>query len=460
MDTKDVRAMGSGIRNSISLKLLAIVILVVLLSIPTLMVSSLINERSMRQEQTMLEVSSAWAAPQSLVGPLLAVPYVRKNTTSGVESHEVWYGVPQELKVDGNVETQIRSRGIYDVPVYSGSLQITGSFPSQYAIPSDIRELLRWGDAYIVVGVSDMRGVAEAVSVNWNGRNIVLNPGTQSEVIATGMHAPVPIDASKINDGSSGELATFSMDLNLRGSSSLLIWPIAKKTQVHITSDWAHPSFVGDFLPETHTITASGFEAAWQVLDLNRNLPSTWTSEQAIELSDYVNGPRTVGPYIETVEGQSALFGVDFYVPVDIYQQAERSAKYGVAVITLVFTMIFFAEVTSRRKIHPVQYGLVGFALVVFYTLLLSLSEHIGFGWAYLVASIAIVAMISSFCLSIMRSKSKALQIGGLLSVWYLFVYVLLRLQDFALLLGSVALFVILGIIMYVSRKIEWYAQE
>lgn len=455
-------------RNSLTLKLLAIVFLIVLFLIPASMVQGLINERSNRQSQTIDEVSSSWGHAQSVAGPILVIPYTTFTGQNNTPVLRNIYVLPESLAVNSDIQTEIRSRGIYDVPVYTSDVIMSGKFTSPNLAELGVSaNPIDWSRAYLVMGVPDMRGVEEQIALKWNNRDTQFNPGVKGDVVGSGVHAPVALDISDNN--TTGRQYTFSIDLKLRGSKSMAFVPVAKETTVTMKADWAHPSFGGAFLPREHSISDSGFTASWQVLDLNRNLPSQWTSDsnifipfEQIAVNTNLDGMYYDKQYPTNANGtgsavESGTFGVNFFVPGDLYQKTNRTAKYAIAVIALVFTMVFFMELTAKRKIHPVQYALIGFGLVVFYTLLLSLAEHIGFGWSYVVASIAIISMITLFAKSVFQNWTRALTTGGLLTAFYLFVYVLLQLQDFALLLGSIALFLILGVIMYISRRIDWY---
>lgn len=464
----------SSKRNSVTLKLVAIVVLLILFLIPTSMVEGLINEREHRQDNTVNEVSSSWGNAQSLVGPLLVVPYTDVNPKTLARTQEFMYFLPQELSVTGDVKTETRSRGIYDVPVYASELTFTGSFSNLTASKMGVGlSMVDWSRAYIALGIPDMRGVQEQVLFNWDGRTFTFEPGSSTELLNSGMHVSVPVQTAQNEfgdfDAVQDRTYAFNFNLNLRGSKSLAFMPVGKTTNVSLTADWPDPSFAGAFLPREHNISDDGFTASWQVLNLNRSLPERFVSQQNISLpfeelqvksyeysKSYQHQRYNVdGTPLAAIE--TGTFGVRFFMPVDVYSQSSRSAKYAAAVIALIFVIIFFTELTARRKIHPVQYALIGFALVVYYTLLLSLAEHVRFGLAYLVASVAVVLMVTLFSKSVMRSWNRAITTGGLLSVFYLFVYVLLQLEDFALLLGSIALFLILGAIMYISRKIDWY---
>ena len=233
---------------------------------------------------------------------------------------------------------------------------------------------------------------------------------------------------------------TFNCKLKLNGSSNINFIPIGKTTKVHVTGNWKSPGFIGNFSPEHH-ITENGFEADWSILSFNRSIPEMWIDYPGNSFDD-------------------SSFGVSLIDPVNHYQQNMRSAKYAIMFIALTFVVFFFVEILTRKRIHPIQYLLVGFALILFYSLLLSISEQINFGTAYLIASIATIGLITAYTHSIFKNKIQTGALTGMLCLLYIFLYVVLQLEDVALLIGSIGLFVILGTIMFFSRKISWYKQE
>lgn len=441
--------------------------------IPSSLVNNIVNERSARQQNTIAEVSASWGRPQTLVGPILVVPYNKRVAADKPLETEYAYFLPDTLAASGRVDVEIRSRDIYDVPVYASVLDFEGSFsaPDINGLGLDPQDM-RYSESFVVFGLPDLRGVREQIEMQWNTSKVSFSPGVKGFAVSSGVSAPVSLALSGQPQIPVPTRYAFSVKFDLRGSQALAFMPIGKETKVKLVSNWAYPSFDGAFLPTTHTITDSGFEAEWTVLDLNRAFPQKWTDKESYGFGfsggEAIAYPKTdfdgrfFEPVYPTMEGKGGqviddAFGVRLLQPVDLYQKTQRSAKYGIAVIALVFVVIFFTELTARRRIHPVQYALVGFALVVFYTLLLSLAEYIRFGWAYLVASAAVIGMVTLFSKSIMESWKRALMGGGVLTLFYGFVYVLLQLTDYALLLGSIALFVILGAIMWVSRRIDWY---
>lgn len=224
--------------------------------------------------------------------------------------------------------------------------------------------------------------------------------------------------------------------------------PVGQTTTVNLTSDCTTPSFTGYYLPDERQVTDTGFQAEWKVLAINRDYP------QVLDAS-------FIGSYqYGTSDFNNSTFGVQLKVPVEQYQQTERAVKYAFLIILLTFAAVFFVEMQKATPIHPVQYLLIGIALIVFYTLLLSFSEHINFGLSYLIASVMTIGMIVLFMASVTKDKKTALGIGALLAVLYVFVYVLLQLESYALLVGSVGLFIILGIAMFATQKIDWYKKK
>ena len=253
------------------------------------------------------------------------------------------------------------------------------------------------------------------------------------------------VDLSRVLDG---ETVDFALVLPFKGAGDLMFAPVGQTTTVSLTSDCVTPSFTGYYLPDERHVTDMGFQAEWKVLAINRDYPQVLDDSF---LNSYEYGRS---------EFDNSTFGVELKVPVDQYLQTNRAIKYAFLIILLTFAAVFFVEMRKAKPIHPVQYLLIGFALIVFYTLLLSFAEHINFGLSYLIACVMTIAMIVVFMASITKDKKTALGIGLLLAVIYAFVYVLLQLESYALLVGSVGLFIILGIAMFATQKIDWYKKK
>jgi inner membrane protein len=434
---KDKLSQGIGvfrnwIRHSVLLKIAFMGILVFILMIPTFFVRGLIYNREYRQADAVREVTQKWGGSQSIEGPVVSIPYLKWPNANKSEPSQVGHlhVLPDVLHINANLEPEVRSRGIFDVPLYKSQLHITGSFSTDdLDFPVSNRQVL-WNDAKIIIGISDMRGLKEHVKINFNEEEILMTSGlSRSDIFRSGVQTLVP-------GFSDSDSSTFSMDLNLNGGQEIRFVPMGKETKVKLTSSWENPSFDGAFLPTDHTISEEGFEARWSVLDINRNYPQRWLNENY----------RVAGSH----------FGVDLFMPVDNYQKTTRSVKYALLFIALTFLAFFLSEILNNLRIHPIQYLLIGFAIVLFYLLLLSLSEHIDFNKAYGIASVGIVAMVSLYS----GSEKLGILIGALLALLYLFLYFLLQMEDFALLLGSIGLFVILGAVMYLTRNFDWYSMR
>lgn len=422
-------------RYGTSLKGVVIFFLMLVLLIPTSMVESIIFERESRQNEAINEVSSKWGLRQTVSGPVLVLPYevVRRSD----DKKEVYtetrfaYFLPDELRINGQVNPEKRHRGIFDVVLYGSKLRLEGQFMQpemQKMVPADAKIL--WDKATLALGIPDLRGLKDQVTIQWGDKNAVFEPGIPVAGVAeSGIHVPVAL--------SEAGPYSFKIDLSLNGSGTLFFTPVGKVTEVKLQSPWADPSFTGAFLPDEKQISANGFEARWKVLNLNRNYPQQWTSEQNINFNE-------------------STFGVDFLLPVDNYQKSTRSVKYAILFIGLTFLTIFFIEMGQSRRVHPFQYALIGLALVIFYTLLVSISEHISFNAAYLVSAIMTIGLTGLYARSLFASTRMALFVSGTLTVLYGFLFVVLQQQDYALLIGSLGLFGILAVVMYVSRRINW----
>lgn len=427
-------------RFSKSIKVVVIAFLVLLLLIPMFMIEDMIRERGRTQSEAIAEVSQKWSLAQTVTGPYINLKYpmyYEENGTKRLTMGNVTL-FPDELSVDGQLKTETLQRGIYKVNVYQSELVIKGYFSSEELRKSNLSmDALQYDRAAICLNLTDMRGLSEQVSIRLNDSVYVFEPGMDGQGIDNmGVHAIVNLSALK-EDGR----LPYEMNIKLKGSQSISFTPLGKTTKVSLKANWNTPSFDGNFLPEKRHITESDFSAQWQVLNLNRNYSQV--------LVDYpTTGIRDI---------KDSSFGVNLKMPVEQYQQSMRSTKYAVLIILLTFTVIFFTEIMEKTRIHALQYLLVGLALCLFYSLLLSLSEHIGFGSAYLVASVLTIALVGGYMLGIIKRKKPAFIMTGLLVVLYIYVFILIQLETYALLAGSLGLFVILAMVMYFSKKIDWF---
>lgn len=414
-------------RNSVTLKLVIVSILGLLLLIPSSMIQSIIHERESLHGQAVAEINASWAQSQQISGPILSVPMYYRNG-----SQRLLHLLPETLDIAGTVDPENLSRGIYDIIVYRSQLDLKGTFKAQRNVDSTEIKRIAWDQAFITLGISDLRGIVDEVYLQGHDQKLTFTSGSNiPKIIDSGITTPISLD-----DNAS---VSFHINLRLQGSQSLSFLPVGKTTAVNLESPWPSPSFQGTFLPDQRQVTDGGFTAHWKILQLNRNYPSSWIGdEQAAEL-------------------QESVFGVDFMAAIDDYQKSMRMSKYAVMTIALTFLAFFLVEILNGKSIHPFQYSLVGLALCLFYILLLSISEHSNFEIAYLISSLGIVIMITLYMATAFKSLKLTLYLASTLCVMYGFMFVIMQLTDYALLIGSIGLFLILGATMYFTRKIDWY---
>lgn len=422
-------------KNKLVLKAFFIGFLVLALLIPTFLIMYLVNDRKERKQEVTKEISNKWSASQTITGPFLIIPYTETENNVQVKKH--LYILPETLDINSAIEPEIRYRSIYKVPVYTTKpLVLKGTFSKQVLSGVNINSAsIRWADAKLCIGITDLKGLKDQ-SVKWDNQSVVMEPGMpESSFVEQGISTSLPIDSSFVDAE-----VSFNIQLILQGSEKLFFTPVGSSTTARVTSRWKNPAFDGRYLPDTERVTKNSFTADWKISRFNRDFPklfvSTNTSKYGIANSS---------------------FGVVLLSPLDAYAQTMRSLKYAILIIALTFFAYFFTEVFQRRPVHPLQYILIGMALVVFYNLLLSISEYVVFPWAYLLAATATVLLLSWYTFSIFKKTNTTFMFALLLSALYLFIYVLIQMQDNALLFGSIGLFVLLALAMYLSRKIDWY---
>ena len=446
-----------GKRHSTILKLLGVGALVLVLLIPLAMITGVLNERLQRRNEAVADITASWGKEQNVIGPVLGIPYRYTFKTvkeipapdGKVERREVEetaianaYFLPETLNLSGNVQTQKLHRGIYEAVVYRAKTVLSGNFaaPDFGPLKIDLKDV-QWKDAFVTIAINDLRGTREAIVLDWGGTKHPMLPGSQVPGYTTGA------TASLSSDQPIGAEVQFSIPLDFNGSEGIFFAPFGVQNEANLKSNWPDPGFRGAFLPAERSVRSEGFDAKWKVSYYGRDYPQTWTS-------------RAGNERFTTQAVSNSLFGTQFLSILDAYRYVERSIKYGVLFLVLVFTAFFLFEVTAHQKIHPFQYLMVGAALCVFYLLLLSISEFIGFSWAYLVAAVSSTMLITWYCRFFLGGGVRTFMIGAGLAGVYLFLYITLRQQDYALLMGAIALFVVLAIVMYVTRKVDWYARD
>ena len=416
-------------------RVLSILLLLLVLRIPVGMVRGLVEERQQRRDLAVHEITGKWGGEQSLLGPVLTVPFgglPPGGATRPATLARVGTFLPEALHVDGDLASQVRRRGIFEVPVYRTGLRVAGRFaPPRFEGWGAAPDTIQWERAQLSVGLSDPRVIQESVVLRTAGEERRFEAGAGRGPWERGIHASLPL--------AEGEGSDFAFDLHLHGSAGLWFTPFGRDTSVRLASDWPHPSFQGHWLPGEREVSPDGFAAHWQVPSLGRSYPQRWTGKSA-------PGDRI---------GQSR-FGVQLDTPVDPYRLALRSAKYDALFVGLTFLALWLFEVLAGVRVHAVQYGMVGAGMALFYLLLLALSEHLGFALAYGLAAGGVIALIASYAVAVLGRGRRGLAIGGVVTSLYGYLYVLLHNQDHALLVGSLGLFVILALVMWLTRRVDW----
>lgn len=427
-------------RDSLLARAAVVLALLGLLLVPLEMIRGLVAEREARRRAAVDEIGATWGGPQTLVGPVLVLPHrvLRRETGPPERTRvETAYAafLPERLKVEGKLVPERRRRGIFETAVYAVDLTVSGTLgaPDVRALglePDDVC----LADAFLSVALTDTRGIREDATLLWDGAPLKFRPGPGTSGLGkAGLHAPLAgLDAQKPH--------AFAFTLRLQGTESLSIAPLGASTEAALSSPWPSPSFSGAFLPETHRVSPAGFDAAWKVSSFGRPYPQSWKARPP---SDAI---------------AASVFGARLFLPADAYQQTTRALKYAVLFVGLTFLAFGLFEVLGGLRLHPLQYLLVGFALALFYLLLLSLSEHAGFGRAYLGAASATTLLVAGYGVAALGARARALLLGAGLATLYGYLYVLLRLEDWALVLGAAALFAILAGVMLGTRRVDWWS--
>lgn len=404
-------------------KLFIILAISLLLLIPQAFIQQLVDGRRSTESLAGIEVAQKWGGMRTVEGPVLFIP--------GDSSAYNVYLMPETLDINGELTTKTLSRGIFDFTVYEAPITLSGTFELPKELTAEQMSHLRTNHARLLFAINDFQGFIDYPLLTYHGEQCELQAEGYKLADDDALSCAVVAD-----DVLAGGVVEFSLQVAIKGSNNIGFVPAGRTTTMHFTSDCTTPSFDGRYLPADRAVTDSGFTADWKVLALNRDFPQVLHKQ--VEMYD-----------VGTME-------VELKVPVEQYQQTSRSIKYAYLIILLTFAVVFLVEQRNTRSIHPVQYALVGIALILFYTLLLSFSEHISFGLSYLVAAVMTVGLITAFVQGLLKQLSASLAVGGLLVVLYLFIYVLMQLESYSLLVGSIGIFVILAVAMYVSQKIKW----
>jgi len=418
--------------------------LVLLLLVPLMMIRGVVTERSLFRDEAFQRVAESRAGSQQLVGPVRVVPWIERRevevvdktgrqSTETVVTHGHRLQMPRRMVVDGRLLPDQRQIGIFKVPVYSWMGSIRVGFSADAAPPP--RPGRTYGQPYIAFGVSDVRGLVGSPVLKQDGRALRLLPGVpNAEALGPGLHALQP-ETGGVADGAL-QATTLELSLQLDGSRAFSVVPLADDNQIALRSRWPHPSFAGAFLPNQRRVDDQGFEARWSVSSLASNAQQ------------------------QLVAGEAGLQAVQVSLvdPVDVYTQVDRASKYGVLFVVLTFVGFILFELVRRLRIHPLQYLMVGLALAVFFLLLLSLSEHIAFWQAYVVSAVACIGLQAMYLAHVLGHWRRGLGFAAMLTGLYGALFGLLVSENNALLMGSLLLFAILAVAMWVTRRVDWYA--
>lgn len=437
---------GNWFRESITARMLIVGILLLVLLFPLSSVQSLIYERSARQKEVIHEINAKWGNEVILEGPILKIPYKTYkeislyndekksyyNTTKTIIKYV--YMFPEKLDISSKVTTKPLHRSIYKSVVYTSDINVNGNFPKIDLSFKDIpkKEIL-WDKINLIIKISNLKGIRNTMTVNFNSETIQMSPKYDENYLKT-------IQSNYIKNLIKGNAKPnkFSFEMKVNGSESLKFIPIGKETTASLVSNWKAPSFTGKFLPEdgSRKITKDGFKSSWKVLQINRQFGQLF--------------------FKKVPDLRRFAFGTNFIIPVDEYQKTERTSKYGFMVIGLTLLVFLLIQLVSKIYIHPFQYLMIGLALVMFYTLLISISEHSSFFKAYFIAGVSVLSLITLYSRAVLKGFRFPMFIAFSLGALYSFIYVIIQLENYALLVGSIGMFMILAIIMFVSKKVDW----
>ncbi len=445
-----------SIFQSLSFRTLLVGALILFMLIPLFMVENVVRERNRYYHTVLSDIAKGWGGMQTIVGPVLVVPYVEhltsvdtvtdnsgvsKTITRDVFNNKTMILLPEDLNIDTELLEKHRKRGIYDSLLYTSKMQLSGHF-NLTALPSESKKYtIRWQKAWLAVGLSDTKAINTTTPLRWDDSSAKFEPGTRlPKLFQQGFHAS--LKDVKINRGSSGQRPGFKIQLSFNGSTGLRFAPLGESTIAKIKSGWPHPSFQGAILPANKNISKHGFDAEWRIPYLARNYPQHWLMGE------------------ENYNLQSITTGVNMFTPVSLYSKVIRAAKYGMLFIGLTFITFLIFEIgmtkTTGSRLHVIQYLVIGVALTLFYLLLVSLSEHIPFFMAYIDAAVVTVGIITLYTFAVMKSWLRALTICAMLAGLYGLLYFILQMEDYALLAGSAVMLFIVIILMITTRNIRY----
>ena len=457
-------------KNRLLFKTVSLLIVLAMLMLGLSMIQDVVKDRIRNRDYAVQSVVSSLAGSQTLIGPALVQNCT--ETTSNPNGKKIEYTtrefqrqlLPDSVSHNANAAMEERSRGLHLINAYVLHDQIQASFSNadQFSQPPSAtgatKATVSCGKLYLSFALSDPRGIRSA-TVEANGKELNVESGTSLEYYSKGIQSEInPATLKK------GEPLSISLKLQLLGTERLAFTPIGAENKVTLTADWPHPSFGGSFLPARREVTDNGFTANWEISSLATSASTAFTRQQGLCRSGYGDSETD---YTVTSAARAAASGngpcletmnTEFVNPVNVYSLSDRATKYGLLFVILTFVAVGLFEVMKKLRVHPVQYLLVGSALCSFFLLLISLSEHLGFATAYVIAASSCVALLAFYATHILGSIKRGLPFAAAISALYGLLYVLLQLEQTALVVGSIALFAVLALVMICTRHVDWYA--
>jgi len=433
----------SQLQDSIAAKLFLIGVLTLLLLIPSSWIQSLISEREQRQKEAINEISEKWSGPQLIESPVMQLPYktsVKVTDAAGKvtlkEITSTIYILPENLNIQSQIKPQSLKRGIFTAVVYNTCIKINGAFSQLELKKSGINpDMVDWSKVKITAGISDFKGLKSSPVIKLGDSLYTAEPDFSKEnLFSNSLAIQTNLTSTKKTS------LDFNINMELAGSGELNFLHLGKNTTVNVAGKWDNPSFTGSYLPEKRNTESKDFTGVWKMSNFSRPFPQQWEAS---------NNALT------NQNKEKATFGIKFLLPVDHYQKTTRSAKYAILIILLSFISLFFIELLNKVRVNLLQYVLIGAAMIIYYSLLLSFTERVGFAVAYLIASVSTIALVSTFISAFLSNRKAAAVFAVILSIFYVFIYVIIQLQDLALLFGSIGLFITVACLMYFSVKIN-----
>lgn len=426
-------------QNKLGSKFALVGALVVMLLIPLTMIKGLINDRQRMQIKVEQDIAASSSGVQTVSGPFIRVEYQQPVTVKDrteLETRSLFI-LPESFYVNSELKSFEKFRGIYKALLYRSVNQASGHF--------DLSPIARLPPEYITdinlaMGIGDVRGIGLGSEITLIDKSYPIHPGTGVSSMPDGIHVKLKLDELEIE-----KPLNYAINFELQGMRDLFFVPVGKETRIELNADWPHPSFIGDYLPVESTITDAGHSARWETNPFSTNMAGTFET-CVINDNCFSSATRKIG--------------VSLIEPVDHYLKSHRAINYALMIILLVFATFFLLEIFRAKPIHPIQYGFVGLALAVFYLLLISMSEHMGFILAYVISALASVSLLSIYVSGMLRSSRQGGICFAVLSTLYAVLYGLLSAEDYALLMGSLLCFVVLGLLMVLTRKVDWYGEQ